>query len=145
MTQRTNINRRYGLVNEGDIVRDITELFNSSPKMYLARFAQSGTSNPVVTEFLNTTGQTFSWTREDVGFFYCPLPTAPFISNYTIDATSFIKNTIVDIDGVILGYYLIWYGFGGINIQFRNASNANVEFHTLFSNKTLDFPAIYVA
>lgn len=39
-------------------------------EVYVARFSQSGTNNPVVTEFENTTGDTIAMRRDGVGTFF---------------------------------------------------------------------------
>lgn len=39
-------------------------------EVYVARFSQSGTNNPVVTEFENTTGDTITMRRDGVGTFF---------------------------------------------------------------------------
>jgi hypothetical protein len=119
------------------------DIDNASLKIYLARFAQSGTSNPVVTEFLNTTGQTFTWTRHSLGRYRCTMA-RPFIGGFnTFDVTSPAR---INFTG---GFYIeIAHKTTYLEIFVKNGMEELVEYSTAFDNFSggsdpLDLPVFY--
>ena len=50
---------------------------------YRAIISQSGTSDPTVTELINTTGQTFTWAYDDTGIYKCSV--SDTLSGYNLE------------------------------------------------------------
>jgi hypothetical protein len=146
MATRTTRNLNDAIDN---IYEELNEGGGGSPKMYLARFAQSGTSNPVVTEFLNTTGLTITCVRIGAGNYeYSGFTSRPFISGFVYwvgtNATAF---PIFNDSGSTIGYYFFYWD-SGVNKLYLGICNdlfQSTEFSTLLPGDTLDLPAIYLS
>jgi hypothetical protein len=130
-----------------NIYEELNEGGGGSPKMYLARFAQSGTSNPVVNEFLNTTGLVFNWVREQAGRYYTPCPTKPYIGGKTDWTGANTAILIPKYNNVNDGYIIFWYDdiTNRLYLYTFNDANTYLDFSAILGTSELDLPAIYLS
>ena len=109
---------------------------------YIPRFAQSGTSAPTTTEFLNTTGASITWVRGSAGFYYAELPVG---FNYYIPY-SFGKwgGRIILSDTDHYCMYYIEDNF--VYFETYNSSDANVDLSSIIGTSPygnyIDLPEI---
>jgi hypothetical protein len=122
-------------VNEA--LEDITPTYS----IYAARFTQSGTSNPVVTSIINTTGQTITWTRASAGVYEASVTGNVFVSGQQTGGTSGIVHEIMNNVGTIVGVYNLYYTASPskLTLIIANTFTDFVDYSTI-ANGSLDLP-----
>jgi hypothetical protein len=105
-----NVVSGEGVQVVGDENDTNTAVSTSEIKQMKIGLSQTGTSNPTITEFFNTTGETLSFIRFSEGYYYAILPASMydlFIENlYTSDPFATSGSTNISINGRVVSYFL---------------------------------------
>jgi hypothetical protein len=136
-------------VDEETIRRWISE--NSSPGgssylVYIPTMSQTGTGELNVTEFDNTTGQTFTWVRGGVGVYSAPglVFTSIHIDGFGNWGNGNPFGVIAD-GGEVIGYYTIYWGSSDISLEVFDDTFAHADLSTLLGNgKLFAFPTVKI-
>ena len=121
----------------------------SSYLVYTALLSQTGTDNPVATEFANTIGQTITWARTGVGIYQTGVVFNP-AKTYMFPFGSVWDNGSACIpisdESSIIGYMFIYLGFiaHDLIMNIVDSSFAAAELSTLLGTGNIALPEIRV-
>jgi hypothetical protein len=110
---------------------------------YVIYFSQEVTDNPTIVELQNTTGETFTWTRNGVGQYNTPIPSGlgilwiPFASNYVNGATT---QKVINGDGEESGSLTIYQDGTTLRLETYDLDGNYIEYSSLLGNTVIPLP-----